>query len=30
MKNTVTANQIDKIIKEGTVNVITLGEKRPL
>lgn len=30
MKNTVTANQIDKIIKEGTVNVITLGEKTTL
>lgn len=30
MKNTVTANQIDKIIKDGTVNVITLGEKTTL
>lgn len=30
MKNTVTANQIDKIIKEGTVNVITLDEKTTL
>lgn len=30
MKNTVTINQIDNIIKEGTVNVITVGEKTTL